>query len=172
MRNPVETSSGNRRRWPWIVLVVSLALNLLVLGAIMGMTLRHKFMHGFMGMEGPRLSRAERRHLRMGRPGALLAAARGLMRTLPKDRRRAIRRQLKPARQLLRRHLRQLARARRQLAEALRAGDEARMKEALAALRAAARDVHAATFALSESFIHALTPQERRKLAGLLNRKP
>jgi uncharacterized membrane protein len=146
-------------------------LNLLVLGAIMGMTLRHKFMHGLMGMDGPPITRAERRQLRMGRPGALLAASRRLLRTLPKERRRAIHRQLKPARKLLRQHLRQLARARQQLAEALRTGNEARLKEALAALRAAARDVHAATFELSERFIRALTPQERKKLAKILRRK-
>ena len=126
--SPQETV--RKRRWMWPVLVISVALNLLIIGAIAGFIVRHRGPEGLFG-------------------GTSLIS---YVRSLPRDRRRQLRPLLREAHQTLKPLRRNLRQARKVVDDSLRretfSRDEYvravdRQLQALAALRKAASRAHA-----------------------------
>ncbi|HHN66922.1 MAG TPA: periplasmic heavy metal sensor [Thermopetrobacter sp.] len=160
-----------KRRWPWVLLIVSLALNLLIVGGVAGMLARHYGIMRFAGLsDGP--PHHPPPQLRMGRPGLLLRAANRLMRRLPPPRRRQLFQIIRPHRQAIREATRAVAAARLRLARALQARphEERRISAALRELKQAELRARAAVMAFNEAFVLALNEQERVRLARLLER--
>ena len=171
-------SDNAPRPWVMPLLVVSLALNLLVAGAI-GAMLYHHFAGGAYGarpgatsmnVRDMRQRMAAMRHdrpARLGRPGLMLIASWRLLRELPRERRKALRQVIRQRRGEIRRAYAKVAGARARLAQIL-AGepfDEAAYAEAMNTLREADTAARAKAVALADAFIRALTPQERRLYA-------
>ncbi len=163
-------SDNAPRPWVMPLLVVSLALNLLVAGAI-GAMLYHHFAGGFHGnaraMGQKMHAMGHDRPARLGRPGLMLIASWRLLRELPRERRKALRQVIRQRRGEIRRAYAKVAGARARLAQIL-AGepfDEAAYAEAMKTLREADTAARASAVALADAFIRALTPQERRLYA-------
>ena len=159
-----------KHRWPWVLLIVSLAFNLLIVGGVAGMLARHYGMMKFAGLsDGPHHPPSR---LHMGRPGLLLRAANRLLRRLPPPRRRQLFQIIRPHRQAIREATRAVAAARLRLARALEARphEEQRIMAALRELKQAELRARAAVMALNEAFVLALDEQERARLARLLER--
>lgn len=159
-----------KRRWPWVLLIVSLAFNLLIVGGVAGMLARHYGMMKFAGLSNGPHHPPSRLH--MGRPGLVLRAANRLLRRLPPPRRRALLEVIRPHRQAIREATRAVAAARLRLARALNARpqEERRIRAALEELEKAELRARAAVMALNEAFVLALNEQERARLARLLER--
>lgn len=168
------------RRWLWAAFIVSLSLNMLILGAAGAMMWMHGradalFSEFRPARHAPHGDKWRKRHasVALARPGLLMAATRRLMRRLPRARRVQLR-------QLMRRHRGELAPLFRQLADARRAVlkvlreeplDRAALKQALADMRAAEMKAREGLLAMMEELMAALTPRERRMLADIMERK-
>ncbi len=144
-------------RWMKIVLVVSLALNLLIFGAI-----------------GARIVFAPQHHAQrsLGSPGMMLVEARRMLRKLPPERRRELRGIVRSHRGELRSHRQAIAKARAQMALQLDAEktDMAALKEAMLKVRAAESRGYEMVARLRKEFILALNPEERREFSTRLLR--
>jgi len=151
-------TTPRRRRWVTIVLTISLALNLLVASAIGARVI---FGHGgFYGRQ-------------YGSGGAMVAAGRHLLWSLPRERRnelRAIVRLHKPQFRAMRSEHDE---ARRALADAITAEpfDIDRFDQAFTAMTQNESKAHEQIRALGRTFILKLTPEERATFAADL-RKP
>ncbi len=160
-------------RWPKVLLFLSLALNLLVLGAVGAMVYKH-FESGMSGYGMHDMWRGKTMHERaaLGRPGLMLRASRRLMWRLPRARREALRGIASAHRETIRTAYAQVGRARQQLIDALAAEpfDESTYAAALARLRKADTAARMAVLDLADAFLRALTPAERR-LYGRILRK-
>ncbi len=144
-------------RWMKITLVVSLALNLLVFGAI-----------------GSRVAFGPQHHGQrsLGSPGMMLVEGRRMLRKLPPERRKALRGIVRSHRGELRTHRQAIAKARAQMALQLDAGklDVDALKAAMLRVRKAESNGYETVERLREEFILALTPEERRKFSKRLLR--
>lgn len=156
---------ANRKapRWMKILLVLSLAMNLLVIGAFVGkLFMPH---HGFAG-KGP--------HGALASPGAMRDAGRHLMWKLPRERRQEMLQLVRRHRANMQTELNDLANARLDFARLVASQPDNRegfdktwkaVKKAEAALLAKAN-------ALTRDFLENLTPQERKLYAKTLQNPP
>ncbi len=167
-------SNPRPRRWPWILLAVSLAFNLLIIGALGGMFLR-QWQGGPVAFlpqgQGHVKEHGKRRHMLFGRPGELLATVRELLRELPPQRRRALREALRERAGTLRARTLEVAEVRLALAQALRAGDEERVRALLERLRAVETGARVAAVDLATAAVAALDEPERVRLGELLRQR-
>ena len=164
-------------RGGWLVaLIISLALNMLFIGAFIGAWWQRAHTpEGIAPLARGYLPAALRRWrgMRLRRPGVLeMRAAQRLMRALPKERRHALRRLWRANRPDVRQSLRAMRAARTQLIRALRQTPQDE-QAALRAWRAMTdeqeRLLRWQRTAL-ERFLQALTPEERRRYARILAR--
>lgn len=173
-------AEGGGVRGGWLAaFIVSLALNMLFIGALVGAWWqRQQHAPSQPAVQSPQPERGRLRGPRLRaallrRPGVLeLRAAHHLMRALPRERRRALRRLWRTDRPDVREAMRAVRAARTRLIRALRREPED--------VPAAARAWHAMMeqqqrllqwqrVAL-ERFLQALTPEERRRYAQILAR--
>ena len=150
--SPTDAETRKPRRWVMVLLAVSLALNLLVAGAVGG-----RIFSNFMGMH-------KARTFALARPGAMVFAGYRLMRELPRERRTVLRRLVRERRGDIREAYRNVAEARLELARAIAREpfDEAAYKQAMASVQEAEAMARARVLALTDALIRALTPAERR----------
>lgn len=136
-----------KRRWPKVLLIVSLALNLLVIGGVAGAALTFK--KG--GFGGPRHA-------------AFARAVHDLIGQLPEDRRKATEQLVSEHRAKVRSIRAKMREARRTAVHEFRSEsyDEARFKAALESLHDTRSDMHHAMAALMVKLGKALTVEERR----------
>ncbi len=150
------------RRWLMPVLIVSLAFNLLIIGAA-GAMIYHHF---FSGMPARMMTRFAQDHpqARLGRPGLMLRAAWRTLRQMPAERRQALRQQAEDYRAQIRRAYLEVARARDDLARIVTAPefDQQAYDQAMQKLRAADIRARQKVLDLMDAFLRALTPQERK----------
>ncbi|MGI9384385.1 MAG: periplasmic heavy metal sensor [Methyloligellaceae bacterium] len=160
MSDAVQSNSApepeRRRRWPRVLLVLSLALNLLFVGLVAGAL----WVHWNGGWGGPR------HH-------AFAASVRRLMKELPEDRR-------KTTQEILSRHRAELRPLRRAAHDARHAAFEAaradpfdadRLKERLDQMQGAEASMREAMAALALELMKGLTVEERRLFLRTMMRK-
>ena len=137
-------------RWVWITLVASLAVNLLVIGAIGGSMWVHR--HGGPGFSG---LPAGTHHMRR------------FVRGLPEERRTEVRRVLGEARRMARPRWREVRQARRAALAVLEREpfDRKAYAGALAQIHAAEKHARSGINQAFVDFAAALTPEERRAFA-------
>ena len=147
---------GGSRRLKY-ALIASLALNLLVIGAVAGT------MIGFGKHHGPR----------GGHPRGEDFGLMGLTRTLPEERRKEIRKQLREERGKLRPLFEEIRTARREAAEKLAAEpfDRAALESALAGVGDRERTLRQEAIAIFLGHVERLTADERRTLADWWRKK-
>ncbi len=134
-------------RWGRIVLISSLALNLLFLGAVVGGGwMRHKYEAGWNGPSNYAVKR--------------------LLRRLPEEKRQVILDQVAVHRAAMRSRLRDIGKRREELKAALRAEpfDAKRVRMAAQALRAPRQEIIDARTALLVRVLEQLSPAERREM--------
>jgi len=152
---PVRKAPG----WMKVLLVVSLALNLLIFGAIGA---RFAFGPAFGPLRG------------LGAPGVMLMEGRRMMRKLPPERRQALRAIIGMHRMELRKHRQKIAQARARLARQLAQDklDMASYKAELVKMQQAETEGYEMVMRMRENFLRALTRAERQMFAkGLLKHK-
>ncbi len=144
------------RRWPWILLILSLAFNLLFVGLVAGAV--WTFRHG--GWGGPR------HH-------AFASSLRRVMKELPDERR-------KVAEEIVTRHRARIRPLRRQVHEARHAAlqgleadpfDEAGLKRKIEQLQSAEARLHKTVAGLVMELMKELTAEERRLFVRTVMRK-
>ncbi len=165
------TQPKKRRGWLLPLLLVSLAFNFLVVGAIGAMIARHYLDRKIWGVSDIRQMDARwKRHAAMGRPGRMLRASRRLLRELPQERRKALSDLVRKHGRAIREAYVKVGEARARLAAVIAAGsfDEAAYAEAMKELRKADAAARLKVLDLADAFLRALTPQERRRYAELL----
>lgn len=148
--------SGRRRRWPRVLLVLSLALNLLFVGLVAGAL----WVHWQGGWGGPR------HH-------AFVASVRRLMKELPEDRRKTTQEILSRHRAELRPLRRAAHKARHAAFEAAKADpfDADRLGERLEQMQGAEARMRKAMAALALDLMKSLTVEERRLFLRTMMRK-
>ncbi len=167
------TASTPRRRcsrWLIALLVLSLAVNLLVLGAVGTMAYFH--FKGTAWMSHGQTDRQTLRRAALGRPGLMVRALWRTMRTLPEERRKALRPLLREHRQAIRQAYAEVGRLRLALTEALKTApdDAARRQAILQQLEKAETETRRHIVQLVATFLENLTPEERRIFAERLER--
>jgi uncharacterized membrane protein len=155
-RPETEPRPGGSRRLKY-ALIASLALNLLVIGAVAGT------MIGFGKHHGPR----------GGHPRGEDFGLMGLTRTLPEERRKEIRKQLREERGRLRPLFEDVRTARREAADKLAAEpfDRAALESALAAVGERERTLRQEAVNIFVGHVERLTPDERGRLAEWWRKK-
>ena len=151
--------------WLKALFFVSLAFNLMIIGAI-----------GAGMYFAPHMANmpAMGRHAPLARPGALFIAGRNLIHQVPLRRKIELMQVLRANRQSLAQGFRDIADARLNLARTLtqKPFDRARFERALEAVKAAERRTHEQGQNLTRDFILALTDKERAAFARLLTNPP
>lgn len=150
-------------RWVKITLTLSLALNLLVAGAVgASMFWSHSGLHG----KGP--------HDGLARPAAMKVAGRHLMWKLPRERRRELFKIIRQHRRAMRPELNVLADKRLELAKLLATPtpSQEEIDKSLSSVKDAETALHRKAGGLVKAFIGNLTPQERRLYAKILQNPP
>ena len=170
MTKPEEKKACRTPRWILVLLFASLALNLLIFGAI-GAKIYKRHAYGPMEYAMTSMKHGKgHRAAAFGRPGLMLRASRRLLRRLPEERRRALRAIAASRREAIRAAYAEVGRARRALIEALAKEpfDEAAYAAAMERLRKADTAARMAVLDLSDAFLRALTPEERDLYARIL----
>jgi len=166
-----DTSQRKRRRgWLLPLLLVSLAFNLLVVGAVGAMVARHYLDRKVWGVHDGRMDARWKRRAALGRPGRMLRASRRLLRELPAERRKELSELVRRHRRAIREAYAKVGEARARLAAVI-AGDPFdgnAYAEAMKALREADAAARMKVLDLADAFLRALTPEERRRYAELL----
>ncbi len=158
-QTPASGPKPRRRRWLVAALTLSLAFNLLIVGA---MTARYFFHPGGW------------RHGDTSTVGAMRSAGRHLLWSLPRERRKALRRIVKDRRPNLEAFREEMYQARKELADVIGKPvlDEQKMKAALGKIKLAEDRAKEAFRALGREFLENLTPEERARFAeNLLKRR-
>ena len=147
-------------RWMKILLVLSLALNLLIIGTIAGSFFFGPG-HRFTGMAP---------YNRIARPAALHVAGRMLVWKLPRERRRAVFELVQKQRTQMAPAFERLDEKRAELANILAAEnlDTERFKTVFDEITKIEADIHLQAATLTEKFISGLHPAERRLYAEIL----
>jgi len=143
-------------RWMKVTMVLSLALNLLIFGAI-----------GARFAFGPPLGSPRG----LGAPGVMFMEGRRMMRNLSPERRQALRSTIGMHKMEMRRHRDKIARARARLAQELAQDklDIASFKAEMVKMKLAETQGYEAVMRMRENFLRALNKQERQMFArGLL----
>lgn len=150
-------------RWIKVTLVVSLALNLLVAGAV-GASVFWPHMRPIG--EGP--------HGGLARPAAMQTAARHLMWKLPRERRRALFALIVKHRRAMQPELNALADSRLALAKLLTSSSAttAELQAELLAVRNAESALHDKAAGLTKAYITSLSEKERRLYGQILQDPP
>jgi len=164
MSESKATTTGGRR-WLLPLLIVSLSLNMIVLGAA-GAMLYHHFSSGHEGMVHAR-GGGEPADVRLGRPGLLLRAGWRTMRKLPRQRRRELRQVIMAHRPAIRESMREVGMLRRELARILEKQplDTAAMNNTIKRLSLAEARARASIIKMNEDFISAMSDKERKLFA-------
>ena len=155
----IETPAPPARkapRWMKVLLVISLALNLLVFGAI-----------GARLVFGPAFGPPRG----LGAPGVMFMEGRRMMRNLPPERRQALRSIIGMHRMELRKHRQKIARARARLARQLAQDklDMASYKAELVKMQQAETEGYEMVMRMRADFLNAMNKSERQRFArGLL----
>ena len=169
--------SGPRFGWQ-VALVVSLALNMLFVGALFGAWWQRQQQPPPSAAQLTKAEEGQRRSPRLRavllrRPGVLeLRAAHRLMRALPRERRRELRRLWRADRPDARAAMRAVSAARTRLIRALQQEPQ-NVRAAADAWRAMMEEQQRLLLwqrAALERFLQALTPEERRRYAQILAR--
>ena len=151
-----DTAAANpkSRRWLWVALIVSLALNLLFIGVTVG-----AFLMG--GPWGPPRHRV------------MAAAMNEVVRSMPDERRKAARKLLDRIRPEIRSLRRQVRKARRATVMAFRSDpfDEAAFKQAAGELEKAEMNLRVAKTAIAVQLGEHLTAEERRQFLRTVMKK-
>lgn len=144
------TGPGRAARWLWVALIASLAVNLLVVGAVGG---------GMWAM----------RH-RVG-SGVLLGPLGGFIEHMPSDRRAALKDALAAQRSGMASYLKTVRAARRQAADVLVAEpfDRAKLEATLKGLYEAELAARVGTIPATVGIVEQLTPEERNALQRRLS---
>ncbi len=169
MNETMQTKT--RRGWLLLLLLVSLAFNFLILGAVGAMVARHYLDRKAWGIHDMhKMDDRWKRHAALGRPGRMLRASRKLMRELPEERRKALSDLVRKHGRAIRQAYAKVGEARARLAEILATEpfDGQAYAEAMQALRKADTAARMKVLDLADTFLRALTPQERRRYAELL----
>ena len=162
------TSKPDRKtpRWVKILLVLSLAFNLLIIGAVSAKVFmpHHRF-----GGKGPHMT-----HGPLARPGAMYKTGRYLMRQLSRERRYEMMQLVRMHRANMQNELKNLATARLDFARliASQPDNKAGFDKTYAAVKQAEAALHEKASALTRDFISNLTPQERVTYAEILQNPP
>ena len=160
-----------RRGWLLPLLLVSLAFNFLILGAVGSMIVRHYLDRKAWGIhDARRMDASWKRHATLGRPGRMLRASRRLLRELPEERRKALSALVRKHGRTIREAYVKVGEARARLAALIAAEpfDEGAYAAAMKELRKADAAARMKVLDLADAFLRALTPQERRRYAELL----
>ncbi len=150
-----ESPRKGPSRWFWVVLIISLSLNFLIVGAVGGAMFAKRH-------DGPGFKQ------RKGGQGF-----RSFMRSLPEERRQLVRDFLKQHRQTTRSMWQEVRKARRDTAEIIRAApfDETRFLESLNRTRELELQARTASQPALVELIQKLEPKERQKLLRLFGRQ-
>ena len=153
-------------RWMKILLVLSLALNLLIIGTIAGSFFFGPG-HRFTGM-------AMSPYNKISRPTALYVAGRMLVWKLPRERRQAVFALVRKHRAAMAPAFKRLDTKRTELANILAAEtlDSERFKTVFDDITKIEADIHLKAADLTEKFITSLQPAERRLYAKILQNPP
>ncbi len=145
-------------RWMKILLVISLSLNLLIIGAI-----------GSRAYFGPAGFKVAGKHGRLASPNAMRHAGTHLMWKLPREKRLEIHQLVRNHKAAMKPQLLALANARANFARTLKTDYKPEeLSAALAKVGAAEDVIHSKSTELIKIFIDKLTPQERKKYAAIL----
>ncbi len=162
-----------RRSWLLPLLLVSLAFNFLIIGAVGAMIARHYLDRKVWGIHDIRKMDARwKRHAALGRPGRMLRASRKLLRELPEERRKALSALVGKHGRAIREAYVKVGEARARLAAVIAAEpfDEKAYADAMKDLRRADAAARMKVLDLADAFLRALTPEERRRYAEILRR--
>jgi len=158
-----QTTKKTSSRWVKITLIISLAFNFLIIGAVAA-----KFFqpHHNMTGKGP--------HGTLAQPNALHQAGRYLMWKLPRERRREMLELVRMHRANMQGELNNLANARLALAKTIanQPDDTAEFDEKWAMVQEAETALFLKANLLAKDFIKSLTPQERKTYAQILQNPP
>ena len=144
-----------------VLLTISVALNLLVIGAIGS--------RAYFGPPGG--FHMVGKHARLAHPAAMQHAGRHLMWKLPREKRRDIRQMVKSHRTSMQPQLQGLAQARLKFAKLIEQPYEpAQFDAALATMKTAEAAVQQKSSDLIRQFIEKLSPQERMKYGKILQK--
>ncbi len=168
-----NTRQKKRRGWLLPLLLVSLAFNFLVVGAVGAMIARHYLDRKIWGVDDPRKMDARwKRHAALGRPGRMLRASRKLLRELPEERRKELSALVRKHGRAIREAYVKVGEARARLAAVIATEpfDEGAYAEAMKELRQADAAARMKVLDLADAFLRALTPEERRRYAEILRR--
>ncbi len=160
-----------RRGWLLPLLLVSLAFNFLIIGAVGSMVARHYLDRKVWGIHDARRTDVGwKRHAALGRPGRMLRASRQLLRELPEERRKALSALVRRHGRAIREAYAKVGEARARLATVITTEpfDEKAYDAAMKKLREADAAARMKVLDLADAFLRALTPQERRRYAELL----
>ncbi len=177
-----ERGQGGGSRWLLLAFIVSLSVNMLILGAIGAMIYTHRTGALPAWMQRMHAQQAQRLHgqgrgvaaLKLARPGLLLASLRQLMRSLPEQRRAQLRPILKRHRQDIAAAHARVAQARQEVLRLLRRqppADDAALRQAWERLRAAEMQARGRVLVMFDDFTRALTPAERARFARIVWKK-
>ena len=145
-------------RWMKVLLVISISLNLLIVGAI-----------GSRMYFGPPHFTVAGKHGQLARPDAMRRAGLHMMWKLPREKRREIHQLVRNHRAEIQPQLQALAQARTQFANTLKTDyTPQQLDAALAKMYAAQNTVEQKSNELIVRFIDRLTPQERKQYAEIL----
>ena len=145
------------RRWVWVLLAASLAVNLLIVGAIAGHILLGGPERHFAGRGGP----------------PIMAAIRQLMREMPGDRRKIVREIIKKHRPAIKplRAARRKARSAAEKELTAQPFDKAKFESALRAVHDAKIKLRKTATPMLLEIIEVLTPQEREKFLKAVKKR-
>jgi len=148
-------------RWIKVTLIISLAFNLLIVGAV---TAKFFLPHHNLTGKGP--------HGAMARPNAMHQAGRHLMWKLPRERRRQMIQLVRSHRKNMQSELDNLAKARLALAKTIASGpdNQAAFEEKWLEVQKAEKALFIKASALTKDFIANLTPTERKTYAEILQK--
>jgi uncharacterized membrane protein len=149
--------------WIKILLVISLAFNLLIIGAIGARFFLFKEYAG-----------GNRPHNWLARSAVLHVTMRKLLWHMPRERHDAMRKIIAPHRRAMRRQLRTLAELRLQLAKEISDGTfrQSHFNQSMEKVKAAEETIRQQRSELLSDFIKGLTPVERQRYSQLLLNPP
>lgn len=170
MTETTQTSAPKRKspRWVKVFLVISLAFNLLIIGAVASKVFRphHRFGGGY-----------KMHHTKPGpsaRPGALIKAGRHMMRKMSPERRHEMFQTLNKHRANMQEQMKTLAATRLAFAQHLtnRPDDQAEFEKTYIAVKTAEDALRDKFSEMTNDFIKNLTPAERKLYAKILQDPP
>jgi len=174
MTETTQTSAPKRKspRWVKVLLVISLAFNLLIIGAVGSKVFKPH--HRFGG--GPNMHSTKHGPSAhpSARPGALIKAGRHMMRKMSPERRQEMFQILNKHRANMQEQMKSLADTRLAFAQHLanQSDDQAEFEKAYTAVKTAEDAVRDKYSEMTSDFIKNLTPPERKLYAKILQDPP